>query len=115
LLLAAVGIYGVMAYTVTQRTREIGIRMALGAAQSDVIRLVLGQGFRLVVAGLAVGMAGALAVTRVLRGLLFEVSPTDPVIFTSIALGLGIIAVLAGYLPARRAARVEPTVALRYE
>jgi ABC-type antimicrobial peptide transport system permease subunit len=114
-LLAAVGIYGVMAYTVSQRTREIGIRIALGAAQRDVVALVLGQGGRLVAIGVVLGEAGALTLTRVMRGLLFEVSPTDPVIFATVAAGLGVLAVLASYLPARRAARVDPIVALRYE
>jgi putative ABC transport system permease protein len=114
-LLAAVGIYGVMSYSVTQRSREIGIRLALGAARRDVTGLVLRQGLTMVAAGIGVGLAGALLVTRVLRTLLFGVTPTDPVVFTAIVVLLSATAWLATYIPARRAARLDPLVTLRSE
>jgi putative ABC transport system permease protein len=114
-LLAAVGIYGVMAYSVTERTHEIGLRMALGASSADVLRLVMGNGARLVAAGLAVGLGAAVALTRVMASLLFQVSATDPATYVSIAALLAAIALLASYLPARKAARVDPMVALRYD
>jgi putative ABC transport system permease protein len=115
LVLAAVGIYGVMAYFVTQRTREIGIRIALGAQWRDVLKLILRSGMSLVVIGLAIGLAGAFALTRLMASLLFEVSPTDPVTFGAVALAVILAALLACYIPARRAAKVNPLVALRYE
>jgi predicted permease len=115
LLLAAIGLYGVMAYSVAQRNYEIGIRIALGAQKKDVIRLVLGEGARLVLAGLACGLAVALGMARLLSSLLFGISATDPATFAGIALLLSAVALLACYLPARRAMRVDPMVALRYE
>jgi len=115
LLLAAVGIYGVMAHAVARRTREIGVRMALGAARGDILRLVVGHGMRLAAAGITLGIGGALALTRLLRAQLFGVAPTDPATFVCVTLGLAAVALAACWLPARRATRVEPLSALRAE
>jgi putative ABC transport system permease protein len=115
LILAAIGIYGVMAYTVALRTQEIGIRMALGAQQADVLRLVLGQGARIAFFGVAIGLATAAALARALSSLLFSVSASDPMTFAAVAILLIAVALLACYIPARRALRVDPITALRYE
>jgi putative ABC transport system permease protein len=115
LLLGAVGIYGVIAYAVTQRTQEIGIRMALGAHSRDIRRMVLGQTLLLGATGITIGIGGALAATRALRSLLYGVSASDPATFLGVCVLLLAVAMLAGYLPARRATRIDPTIALRYE
>ncbi len=115
LFLASLGIYGVMAYMVARRTREFGIRMALGARKADVLRMVVGRGLKLVAIGVAIGIAGALALTRFLSSLLFGVKPTDPLTFLAVSLILAAVALLACAIPARRAAKVDPMVALRYE
>jgi len=115
LVLAAVGLYGVMSYSVSRRTREIGIRMALGAGSSNVLRLVLKEGMMLVGGGVAAGMVVAAAVTRLLASFLYDVSPLDSVTFVAIPLILSLVALLANYLPARRATKVDPMEALRYQ
>ena len=115
LLLAAVGIYGVLAYSVQQRTQEIGIRMALGANSGSVIRLMSGQGSRLALAGTAIGIGGGLALVRVLEKMLFGVTPADGITFAAVAALLLCVALAASYIPARRAARIDPVRALRQD
>jgi putative ABC transport system permease protein len=115
IVLAAMGIYGVISYGVVERTQEIGIRVALGARALDVMNLVLRGGLSLALIGVAIGLAGAFALTRLMKSLLFGVSPTDAVTFSSVAVGVIAVALLACYLPARRATKVDPLVALRYE
>jgi putative ABC transport system permease protein len=115
LVLAAVGLYGVMSYSVAQRTREIGIRMALGAGRGNVMGLVLKQGVTLVSAGVVLGLGAAFAVTRLLASLLFGVSAVDPITFIATSGLLVVVALLASYVPARRATKVDPIIALRYE
>ena len=115
LLLAATGIYGLLSFVVAQRTQEIGVRRALGAGRADILALVLGQGMKLVLGGLAIGLAGFLALRGVLRGLLFDVSSVDPVALASVLTLLLVVALAACYVPARRATVVDPAAALRSE
>jgi ABC-type antimicrobial peptide transport system permease subunit len=115
LALSVMGLYGVTAFVVVQRTYEIGVRMALGARAADVVRLVLRQGLRLVIIGVAIGLSLSVAATRVLAAALFGISPTDPLTFVIITLLLGLVALLACWVPARRATKVDPLVALRHE
>ena len=113
--LAMAGGYGVMAYTVGQRSNEIGVRIALGASAGCVLRLILGQGVALASLGLALGLAGAIAGTRLLTTMLFQVRPNDPVVYLAVAVLLGAVALLASYVPARRASKIDPLTALRQE
>jgi ABC-type antimicrobial peptide transport system permease subunit len=115
LTLAAMGIYGVMSYAVSARTQEIGVRLAVGAGRRDVRWLVLGQVCRLTVIGLTIGLAGSLAAGGAIRRALFEVQPTDPLTIAAVVIALGSVALIAGWLPASRASRVDPVHALRYE
>jgi len=115
LLLAAIGLYGVLAFAVSQRTREIGIHMALGAQGRDVLGMVIKEGMSLVLFGVVVGVVGSYALTRAMRSLLFDVSATDPTTFSFVPLLLAVVGFIACYIPARRATRVDPLVALRYE
>ena len=115
LLLAAIGLYGVTAYIVTERTHEIGIRMALGAARGDIVRMILGAALRMAMLGIGMGLVISFAMTRLLGRLLFGVKPRDPITFIGVAVLLALVALLASYAPARRAMRVDPVVALRCE
>jgi ABC-type antimicrobial peptide transport system permease subunit len=115
MVLASIGIYGVMAYMVAQRTNEIGLRMALGARPGDVLRLVVGQGMRLVTVGIVLGIGSGLAVTRLMSNLLFNVPTYDPLTFAAVSVLVAFVAFIAGWLPAMRAARIDPVLALRGE
>jgi len=115
LVLAAVGIYGVISYSVSQRTQELGIRMALGARRKDVVMLVLQQGMRFAMWGVGIGLVAGIAMTRVMRSLLFGVAPTDPATFGAITILLGAVAAMACWVPAHRAAKADPMEAIRYE
>jgi ABC-type antimicrobial peptide transport system permease subunit len=115
LLLAVTGVYGVLSYSVSQRTQEIGVRVALGACRRDVVRLIVGQGLRLAAVGIGVGLLASFGVTRVIASLLYNITPTDPVSFVGVSLFLTIIAAAASYVPARRAMAVDPLEALRAE
>jgi putative ABC transport system permease protein len=113
--LAIAGVYGVMAYTIGQRSNEFGLRIALGASPGSVVRLVLAQGLALASIGLALGLAASIAGTRLLKSMLFEVQPNDPLVYVAVAVLLAVVALVAGYIPASRAAKIDPVVALRQE
>jgi putative ABC transport system permease protein len=115
LVLGAIGVYGVLAYSVAQRTHEIGIRMALGARGGDVLRMILAQGARIAGAGVVIGILASFGLTRLMTNLLFSVSPADPATFAAVAIVLVLVALLASYIPARRTLRVDPMIALRHE
>ncbi len=115
LILASIGIYGLLQYSTTQQTHDIGVRMALGARKLDVLRTILAHGFKLTLLGIVIGLAGAVALTRVLASLLYGVTPTDPLTLAGVSLVLAAVTLLASYFPARRAAQIDPMVALRYE
>jgi ABC-type antimicrobial peptide transport system permease subunit len=115
LLLASVGIYGVMAYTFSRRTNEIGIRIAMGAQRTDILKIAFAEGALLVAFGVLAGLVGSLALTRFLQSMLFDVKPTDPFTFTALAALLAAVALFACFIPARRATRVDPSIALRHE
>jgi putative ABC transport system permease protein len=115
MLLASIGIYGVMAYTFSQRTNEIGIRIAMGAQRADILKIAVGDGAMIVIFGLAAGLVGSLALTRFLQTMLFDVKTTDPITFAGISALLAAVALTACFVPARRATRVDPLVALRHE
>jgi ABC-type antimicrobial peptide transport system permease subunit len=115
LMLAIIGIYGVLSFLVSQQTHQIGVRIAMGAQHSDILRLVIKRGLILIGVGLVIGVAGALALTRVLSSLLYGVTPTDPVTFMIVSFVLVTVALTASYIPARRAAKIDPMEALRYE